>query len=53
MPDITMCEGTGCPMKNICYRYTAIPSSRQSYFMKSPNDGVECEYFVLDKEASS
>jgi hypothetical protein len=53
MPDITMCDGVGCPMNNICYRYTAIPSSHQSYFMDTPNDGVVCDHFVLDKEALS
>lgn len=34
MPDITMCMGTGCPLKDKCYRYTAKPDEYwQSYFV--------------------
>jgi hypothetical protein len=36
MPDITMCTGGICSVKNACYRYRAIPSMRQSYFAKPP-----------------
>ena len=33
MPDISMCIDQLCPIKEQCYRYTAIPSgSWQSYF---------------------
>lgn len=46
MPDITMCEGTGCPLKDDCYRFKAKPSEyRQSYFINPPNKGDKCEYF--------
>ena len=45
MPDITMCPGGDCLKKEKCYRYTAEPSSWQSYFTEPPNDGEECEYF--------
>jgi len=32
MPDITMCPGTGCPLREMCLRYTASPNhERQSY----------------------
>lgn len=31
MPDITMCSGIDCPMKDKCYRFTAIPRDRQSW----------------------
>ena len=47
MPDITMCNGTGCPRKDSCYRHTAVPSEyRQSFFMNPPlkEDG-SCEYY--------
>jgi hypothetical protein len=45
MPDITMCNGKRCEMREICYRYTATPSKhRQSYFIDSPNNGLECDY---------
>jgi hypothetical protein len=32
MPDITMCNGVGCEIKEICYRYKATPSE----FMTEP-----------------
>lgn len=38
MPDITMCPGTGCPMKNRCYRFRAFTAGRQSYFGSLPHD---------------
>jgi hypothetical protein len=42
MPDITMCEGVDCPLKNDCYRFTASPSEfRQSYFMGIPFKQVD------------
>lgn len=32
MADITMCTGTGCPLREKCYRYTATPNEyRQSF----------------------
>lgn len=36
MPDITMCPGDKCPRKSDCYRATATPSERQSYFAWAP-----------------
>lgn len=37
MPDITMCTGENCSLKETCYRYKAEPSEyRQSYFVKPP-----------------
>ena len=37
MPDIAKCEGTGCSLKETCYRFTATPSEfRQSYFLNIP-----------------
>lgn len=39
MPDITMCTGTDCPIKDNCYRYWAEPSEfRQAYFFNPPYD---------------
>ena len=49
MPDITMCEGKDCPLKETCYRYTAKPSEfRQSYFINSPYDKEkgECDHHM-------
>jgi hypothetical protein len=46
MPDITMCNGNYCELSSTCYRYKAEPSKyMQSYFIKEPNDGLECEYY--------
>lgn len=39
MPDITMCGGAECPLKESCYRFTATPSEySQSYFIDPPYD---------------
>jgi hypothetical protein len=47
MPDISMCEGTGCPIKETCYRFTAKPSEyRQSYISVPPfKKDKTCEYY--------
>jgi hypothetical protein len=46
MPDITMCKGKKCPLKNECYRYTAKPNSEQYYYDSPP---FETEYgMILD-----
>jgi hypothetical protein len=46
MPDITMCKGTDCPLKETCYRYTATPSLLQSIYIDVPlkEDGT-CEHY--------
>lgn len=48
-PDITMCKGHGCPIKESCKRFKAKPSEfKQSYFAKVPYDhkNLECaEYW--------
>ncbi len=47
MADISMCMGTGCPLKEQCYRYTARPDEyRQSYFVTPPIDEEgRCDYY--------
>lgn len=48
MPDISMCEGKKCPLKEKCYRYKATPTKyRQSYFVDTPYDHKDdkCDYF--------
>ena len=51
MPDISMCMGNKCPIRETCYRYTATPSGKwQSYFGESAWDGAACEYFWNNKE---
>ena len=36
MPDISKCEGTNCPHKEKCYRFTAPASEYQTYFAEPP-----------------
>jgi hypothetical protein len=48
MPDITMCGGLNCPLKEKCYRYKAeINEFGQSYFLIVPYNDKEkkCEHF--------
>jgi len=51
MPDITMCKGGSCSIKEKCYRFKAFPSEfRQSYFKTAPfvirNGRIECVHFI-------
>jgi hypothetical protein len=56
MPDITMCFGGECPVKDKCYRYTAKASDYQSYFGEPPleiKDGVaKCDHYWGDDSQS-
>ena len=45
MPDITMCKDRQCERKATCYRFTAKPSGRQSYFARSPRDNDYCHHY--------
>lgn len=45
MPDITMCNARSCPLRNTCYRFTAQPGRRQSYFAGFPSQGESCTYY--------
>jgi hypothetical protein len=47
MPDISMCQGINCNIKDNCHRFKAKPSEfRQSWFSKSPNiDKNNCDYY--------
>ena len=46
MADITMCEGTDCPLKETCCRYKAEPTEHwQSYFVKPPFKNGKCDYY--------
>lgn len=50
MPDITLCPGNNCPMKETCYRYKATPSDYQSYFMETPfkmiEGKIDCDHYM-------
>ncbi len=51
MPDICMCKGEGCTQKSLCYRHTAEPSKRQSYFAIVPLDQYGgCEHYAPNAE---
>ena len=51
MPDITMCTGCDCPLKEKCYRFKAKPWAYQGYFLNPPYQEGKCEHFwELDKE---
>jgi hypothetical protein len=42
MADITKCKGEGCPIKEQCYRFTAVDSyDMQSYFVEPPFKIIE------------
>lgn len=47
MADITKCKGTGCDMKDRCYRYTAKSNEYwQAYFIDIPlKDDKTCDEF--------
>ncbi len=48
MPDISMCHGYGCSIRDRCYRFTATPTpERQSYYTLTPPemDG-QCISFI-------
>jgi len=45
MPDITMCSGKDCPLKETCYRYKAEPSDYQSYWLEPPYYAGICEHY--------
>ena len=62
MPDITMCKGNDCPLKENCYRYKAKPCEYQSYFMEAPYKDDDCSHYLemsskpskkLDKNSKS
>ena len=45
MADITKCKGTGCPLKETCYRFLAMEVLRQPYFINVPFKDGKCEYY--------
>lgn len=47
MPDISMCDGGNCPLKEQCYRYPAKPNPQWQSYMKAPLDAArgDCPYF--------
>jgi len=48
MPDITMCAGRNCPLKETCYRYKAKPNMQWQSYFEEPYDKKKqtCEYYL-------
>ncbi len=49
MADISMCRNVICTLKEKCYRYTAKPSSYQTYADFTQDKKGKCEYFWDNK----
>jgi len=48
MPDISMCKGGDCPLKEKCYRYKATPTDEwQTYLAEIPynKETKECNLY--------
>lgn len=46
MPEITMCNGGDCPLKETCYRFKAMKKVYgQTYFLSQPQKNGECGYY--------
>lgn len=49
-----MCNGNYCELSQTCYRYKAIPNEyMQTYFTKTPNKGLICDYYWPLKNVSN
>jgi hypothetical protein len=49
MPDLTLCNNQGCPLKDDCYRYRALPNPKhQSYtrFEWMDKEMPSCDQFM-------
>lgn len=50
MPDISLCRNTTCPLREKCYRATAIPNEYgQSYTIFNLNEDGTCNWFLENK----
>lgn len=50
MPDIAMCKGETCTLKETCYRFLAKPNEYQTYLINPPietlpNGDHKCDYY--------
>lgn len=43
--DISKCLGTGCPLKETCYRYIAPEDEMQSWVLGVPFKNGECKLY--------
>lgn len=52
MPDIAMCSGEGCSVKETCTRHMAEPNEfYQSFFMNPPGKDETCDYYWPVKQS--
>ena len=53
MSDISKCNGFDCPLRNKCYRFTAIANEHWQSYMNPPGKWIgrkfECEYYIDNK----
>lgn len=52
MPDISLCKGLNCPIKETCLRYLLKSNEHgQSYFIDPPYnfEENECDYYLQEK----
>lgn len=50
MPDISLCRNEFCPLRNNCYRATAVPSEyMQSYAVFELKEDGSCDYIIKIK----
>jgi hypothetical protein len=52
MPDMSMCVGNNCPLKETCYRYKAEKGFMQSFFLEPPYDSEKekCDFYWPSKQ---
>jgi hypothetical protein len=48
--DVCMCMDDRCKLRQQCLRFTAAANKRwQSYFVTSPRNGNQCQYFLQNE----
>ena len=50
MPDIAMCEGTDCPLRENCKRFMSEPDSYSQSYMSPPYKDGKCDFYWPLKE---
>lgn len=52
MVDMCKCKGEGCPLKEMCYRYTATADPYWQYWLDYPpydKETDDCKLFLMDR----
>lgn len=50
MPDLTLCQGNSCKIKEECFRYTAKPKEFNQSYTNFHGINEKCEYFIDNKK---